>query len=69
MKSFYTNKGKYKDGRKRVVITYDNGKKNIALPKPEVLMELLNNSKKTTKLQREILEGKTHALTERLVND
>ena len=57
MKPFYSNKGKYKDGRRRVVIMFDGGKKNLALPKPEILMVLLNNTKKTTKLQREKEEG------------
>ena len=45
MKPFYSNKGKYKDGRKKVVIVFENGKKNVVLPKPEKLMDMLNMSK------------------------
>ena len=45
MKPFYVFKGKYKDGRKRVVIIYADKEKNIALPKPEVLLETLKNPK------------------------
>ena len=45
MKPFYSIKGKYKDGRKRVVIVYEDKKKNIALPKPERLLETLKNPK------------------------
>ena len=42
MKPFYVFKGKYKDGRKRVVVMYDDGKKrNKALPKPEVMLKEL----------------------------
>lgn len=52
MKPFYTNKGKYKDGRKKVVIIHEDGKKTTALPKPEVLLDMLHHSTKTTKLQR-----------------
>ena len=53
MKPFYTNKGKYKDGRKKVVIMHEDGKKTTALPKPEVLLDMLHHSTKITKLQRE----------------
>ena len=39
MKPFYSNKGKYKDGRKKVVIVFDDGRKNLVLPKPEKMLE------------------------------
>ncbi len=52
MKPFYTNKGKYADGRKKVVIMYENGKKSFALPKPEELLDRLKVSTKTIKSQR-----------------
>ena len=43
MKPYYRVKGKYKDGRKRLVIEWiEEGKtKSLALPKPEKLMEKL----------------------------
>lgn len=45
MKPFYRTKGKYKDGRQRIVIEIlaENDKRtSIALPKPEKLLELLD---------------------------
>ena len=44
MKPYYRTKGKYKDGRQRIVIEWsENGKKsNRALPKPEILIKLLD---------------------------
>ncbi len=53
MKPFYSNKGKYKDGRKKVVIVFDDGRKNFALPKPEKLMDMLHISRNPPKSQRE----------------
>lgn len=44
MKPYYRKKGKYKDGRIKVVIEYQkNGQiKSRALPKPEILLDRLN---------------------------
>ena len=53
MKPFYTNNGKFKDGRKKVVIMYEDGKKTFALPKPEVFLDRLKVFTKTHKSQRE----------------
>ena len=44
-KPFYRIKGKYKDGRQRVVIVYDEKKKSKALPKPEVMLKVLKGGK------------------------
>ena len=53
MKPFYSVKGRYKDGRKKVMIVYNNKKKNFTLPKPEVLLETFKVIKNSTKLQKE----------------
>ena len=47
MKPYYRNKGKYKDGRKRIIIEWEeDGKvKSLALPKPEKLKEYLRGWK------------------------
>ena len=45
MKPYFRIKGKYKDGRKRVVIEWSLdrwNKKSKSLPKPEILLELLD---------------------------
>jgi hypothetical protein len=44
MKPYFRVKGKYQDGRKRLVIEWlENGsKKSKALPKPEKLLEILD---------------------------
>lgn len=57
MKPFYRDKGKYKDGRRRVVIERRIGRdiKSKALPKPEILWDILD----TLKLNK-IMKGKTH---------
>jgi len=51
MKPYYRTKGRYRDGRKKIVIEYqDNGKtKSIALPKPEILRDSLKKEKFTHK--------------------
>lgn len=40
-KPFYRAKGKYKDGRTRIVIEDRKNNKSKALPKPEVLLKFL----------------------------
>ena len=44
MKPYYRRKGKYKDGRSRLVIEFKEGRdiKSKALPKPENLLKLLD---------------------------
>lgn len=51
MKPYYTNKGRYSDGRKKVCIEYQEGTKVVTkfLPKPEKLLYylgILNYGKK-----------------------
>lgn len=48
-KPYYRSKGKYSDGRQRIVIEWaENGKKvSRALPKPEKLLDTLNCPKNT----------------------
>ena len=55
MKPYYRFKGRYKDGRKRVVIEYEENKKLVskALPKPEVLLDRLNSFKITREKDKE----------------
>ena len=43
MKPFIRKKGKYKDGRSRYVIEDRKKEISIALPKPEILIEILRN--------------------------
>jgi hypothetical protein len=47
MKPYFRDKGKYKDGRRRVVIEFKIGRdlKSIALPKPEKLLKILDGLK------------------------
>ena len=47
-KPYFRYKGRYKDGRKRVVVEWREGKeiKSCAVPKPEKLLELIGLSKK-----------------------
>ncbi len=55
MKPFYSQNGKYKDGRKKITIIYDDKKSKITLPKPEVLLGTLKVTQKSTKLRKEEL--------------
>ena len=47
MKPYYRTKGRYKDGRQRIVIEYEENGKIIgkSLPKPEELLDRLKNDK------------------------
>lgn len=45
MKPFFRFKGKYADNRAKVYIVYDEKKRSMALPKPEILMKMLKNNK------------------------
>ena len=49
MKPYYRSKGKYADGRKKIVIEYiEDGKlKSKALPKPEALLDGYSWTKNT----------------------
>ena len=44
MKPYYRKKGKYNDGRSKIAIEKQEGKKKIVklLPKPEIMLELLD---------------------------
>lgn len=50
MKPYYRAKGKYADGRKKIVIEYvEDGKlKSMALPKAEDLLDRLKSTKNHT---------------------
>ena len=52
MKPYFRTKGKYTDGRKRVVIEWKEGQdtKSCALPKPEKLLQLIGQVKNTDNL-------------------
>jgi len=58
MKPYYRYKGKFKDGRKRVVIDYEeDGKiKSKNIPKPEELLKQLDRSN-PSQIPKEIREG------------
>lgn len=51
MKPYYRDKGKYTDGRRRIVIEWEEkGKKtSLALPKPEKLKKILDTKIKPEK--------------------
>ena len=46
MKPYFRIKGRYKDGRKRIVIEWKDGKdiKSCALPKPEKLLKIIGQA-------------------------
>ena len=49
MKSFYRSKGKYNDNRQKILIQFEEGgkTKTITLPKPEVLIRILRETRGT----------------------
>lgn len=53
MKPYYTKKGKYKDGRNKVCIEYEEDGKilNKFLPKPETMLNELDEKNTTGKKQ------------------
>ena len=52
MKPFYSENGNYKDGRKKIMIVYNDKKTKLTLPKPEALLRTFEVLKKDPKLLR-----------------